>query len=233
VIFIDMTQFRGSRADAQATVRRLVLPFAQPAEDDGSHSHTYSVVLVGNDTGHGHTIHEFEAICPENDAAANVRATVAGIREAADLFEAGYADVLADGEPADVPAHILVDLLGLAEVKVTEAEVMSWSKGQRRQAEHWASATHLRASDNDVPVPDQPDFVAVGDFRVGDLVRSRNSGQVVMVTGGGVWLKSFYELVTPREYGGSRGKQPAPEHTCAGEGCAHPVHRADMTPTEE
>lgn len=131
-----------------------------------------------------------------------------------DGMECGHTEAQpVDDEPADVPAEILVDLLGLVQVHVHPAEVMSWTVAQRRQAEHWASATHLSASDNDVPVPDQPDFVAVGDFRLGDVVRNRQNGEVMMVTGGGIWLQSFYELVSPRKY-----ETPGPGATATTEG---------------
>lgn len=105
---------------------------------------------------------------------------------------AEYADLeLPEQEP--VSPATLVDLLSLASAMVTPEQVETWTPEQRRQAEQWASATHLSASDNDVAVPEQPDFLAVGDFQVGDVVRDRKTGEVLTVTGGGVWLDSLYE----------------------------------------
>lgn len=60
---------------------------------------------------------------------------------------------------APVSPQTLVDLLGLVCVTVTEETVCGWTEEQRRQAERWASATHLSASDNDVVVPNRPGFL--------------------------------------------------------------------------
>lgn len=201
MIIIDMTQLRARRSEgaAQEIVRDLLMPFLKPQPDEGPHTHQYAIVLVNTEDGNGYELSAFEAPCPVDDAAANIRAVVRALRETADEVAAGHADILADDdEPADVPAHVLVELLGLAQVKVTADEVMAWTKDQRRQAEHWASATHLSASDNDVKVPDQPSFVAQGDFMIGDVVRRRRDGEVLTVTGGGIWLNSWYELVATR-----------------------------------
>lgn len=40
---------------------------------------------------------------------------------------------------------------------------MGWTYQQREQAIAWAAATHLDASDNDVPVPARPDFLPQGE----------------------------------------------------------------------
>lgn len=195
MIIINMDQFRQGRSEAEAqdAVRRLFFPFTQPAEDDGPHTHSYAIVLAVPETGDGYELGAFEAPCPVDDAPANIRAVVTALRDAAAEVESAYADTL----DLDVPANVLVDMLGLAQVSVTEAEVKVWTLAQRRQAEHWATATHLAASDNDVIVPDQPDFLAQGDFRLGDVVRNRQNGTEMIVTGGGIWLASFYELVRP------------------------------------
>lgn len=38
-------------------------------------------------------------------------------------------------------------------------EVEAWTPEQREQAENWAAAAHLEASDNDIDVPPKPDFI--------------------------------------------------------------------------
>jgi hypothetical protein len=51
-------------------------------------------------------------------------------------------------------------LLGLAGVEADLELIESWTDAQVRQAEEWAGATHLRASDNDdVEVPARPAFL--------------------------------------------------------------------------
>lgn len=60
---------------------------------------------------------------------------------------------------------IVYDLLLLVEDeavgKVTLARVRSWALEERRAAEEWAGAVHLRASDNNrVKVPPRPDFLS-------------------------------------------------------------------------
>lgn len=168
MIIIDMTQFRRDRTEdeAQAAVRRLLFPFLQPAADEGPHTHEYAIVLVSKDQGDGYELSAFEAPCPVDDAPANIRAVVQALRDVADEVEAGHADILAEAdegqadEAEDVPAHVLVDLLGLVGVYPTEAEVEAWDSTQRQQAAAWASAVHLVASDNDVPVPARPEFLA-------------------------------------------------------------------------
>jgi hypothetical protein len=215
MIILNLSSFPGSREDQEAAARRVLFPFLA-AEAQHEHApHPYAIVLVEKETGTGYELGAFEAPCVTVNLAANIRAIVDALREIADEVRDAHADVLAEEEPAaddvDIDPHGLVDVMSLAHVRVTAAEVMTWTQDQRQQALKWASATHLSASDNDVAVPEQPDFVAVGDFQVGDIVRSRNSGQVVMVTGGGVWLESFYELVASRKYDtpGSGATAPA------------------------
>jgi len=50
----------------------------------------------------------------------------------------------------------LLSVVGLAPKHETLA---AWSPNQQRLAEEWAVATHLRASDNDVDVPQRPAFL--------------------------------------------------------------------------
>lgn len=52
-----------------------------------------------------------------------------------------------------------VDILGLVGITVSVDTVRNWSPLQRMQAEDWAAKTHLAASDNDVDVPSQPEFL--------------------------------------------------------------------------
>lgn len=61
---------------------------------------------------------------------------------------------------SDEEINIAQDLLGLVGLKVTKAEVKSWSKKRREKILDWAGACHLRASDNPVKVPPQPKFKA-------------------------------------------------------------------------
>lgn len=55
--------------------------------------------------------------------------------------------------------EVLSDILGLVSIEVTPAVVSTWSDEQCQQAERWAGAVHLRASDNVVRVPPKPDFL--------------------------------------------------------------------------
>lgn len=52
-----------------------------------------------------------------------------------------------------------VDLLSLVGVEVFEEDVALWTDEQVQQAENWASAMYLRASDNVISVPEKPDFL--------------------------------------------------------------------------
>lgn len=161
MFIIDMTQFRAGRSEseAQEAMRRLLFPYLQPAEDK-PHVHHYGIVLMDQDNESGVELTAFEAPCPNGNAAGHVRALVHTLRELADEVESAHADLLAeDAEPADVPAHVLTDLLGLVGISVTENRAGSWSLTQRREAADWASAVHLSASDNDVEVPERPQFL--------------------------------------------------------------------------
>lgn len=60
---------------------------------------------------------------------------------------------------ADMPDEALSDLLLLVGVTRSTAEVAEWNAEQRSLAYEWAAATHLSASDNDVPVPERPEFL--------------------------------------------------------------------------
>lgn len=51
------------------------------------------------------------------------------------------------------------DLLGLVGVDVTPAIVADWTEAQIEQAEDYAGAAHLQASDNAIEVPPLPDFL--------------------------------------------------------------------------
>lgn len=56
--------------------------------------------------------------------------------------------------------NTLRDLLLLAGRKVTLKSLRDWSLIEREAAADWASAIHLRASDNPVRVPRTPKHVA-------------------------------------------------------------------------
>lgn len=51
------------------------------------------------------------------------------------------------------------DLLGLVGLKITPEAVADWSDAQIEQAEDYAGAAHLQASDNAIEVPPLPDFL--------------------------------------------------------------------------
>jgi hypothetical protein len=55
--------------------------------------------------------------------------------------------------------QVLSDILLLVGVQVPPEQVARWSDGQRLDAERWASAVHLDASDNTVKVPPKPEFL--------------------------------------------------------------------------
>jgi hypothetical protein len=67
-------------------------------------------------------------------------------------------------EHAESPRNdrVLADLLSLVEVTVSPATVNTWTDKQYDQAEQWAAATHLSASDNDVSIPQRPAFLPKG-----------------------------------------------------------------------
>ena len=178
---INVATLPGGHHQASRVLADL-LGLPQKHEDQ----HAYALAVVDMAAGAAIELTQFEAPCPENFRAHLVR-LLEVLRETADEIEAGHADVLAadtrtcahpgdqehdhamcqevlgeewaDEQPADVPHEVLVDLLGLVGVHRSADEVAEWSKDQRRQAEHWASATHLSASDNDVQVPARPDFL--------------------------------------------------------------------------
>ena len=59
----------------------------------------------------------------------------------------------------NIPDEALSDLLLLANVTRSPATVAEWSPEQRALAYEWAAAVHLSASDNDVEVPERPEFL--------------------------------------------------------------------------
>ena len=52
-----------------------------------------------------------------------------------------------------------VDLLGLVGVDVYEEDVAQWTEEQVKEAENWASAAYLSASDNTLKMPPKPKFL--------------------------------------------------------------------------
>lgn len=54
---------------------------------------------------------------------------------------------------------IIRDMLLLVDIDVPVEMIMTWTCQQRDQAEDWAAAVHLEASDNDVKVPSKPEFL--------------------------------------------------------------------------
>lgn len=169
-----MTQLRVNRSQDAATeiVRDLLMPYLKPAADEDPHTHQYAIVLVNKEDGNGYELSAFEAVCPVDDAPGNIRAVIQALRDTADEVEAGHADILAEADEApaedqdEVPAHVLRDLLLLVGVIVMEDAVETWTAGQRAEAEAWASAVHLSASDNDVTVPERPAFLA--EYELGE-----------------------------------------------------------------
>ena len=57
------------------------------------------------------------------------------------------------------PFKTMTNLLALVGVTVTEGDVAGWTGKQRVEAEAWATATHLAASDDDANIPDRPEFL--------------------------------------------------------------------------
>lgn len=55
--------------------------------------------------------------------------------------------------------ELLRDLLLLVGYNIPPTVISGWLTGQREAAEKWASAAHLHASDQDVEVPDFPEFL--------------------------------------------------------------------------
>lgn len=107
MIIIDMGQFRSGRSEraAQDAVRRILFPGFRCEQD-----HEYAICLVAKHTGSGIELSQFEAPCVEADQVANIRATVAALREAAIELESAYADILEKPAPtaveASMPAHV-------------------------------------------------------------------------------------------------------------------------------
>jgi hypothetical protein len=58
-----------------------------------------------------------------------------------------------------IPHEALSDLLLLVNVTRSPVQVAEWSREQRAAAYEWAAAVHLSASDNDVEVPERPEFL--------------------------------------------------------------------------
>lgn len=59
-------------------------------------------------------------------------------------------------------AQELSNLLSLVGVPVPTITVNAWSSKQFDAALRWAAATHMSASDHDIPIPDRPDFLPKG-----------------------------------------------------------------------
>lgn len=71
-------------------------------------------------------------------------------------------------EKADLRSQVVADILALANIRVTQAEVRTWDPDMRERAAAYAAAVHLHASDNpDVVIPQRPAFLP----REGDLTR--------------------------------------------------------------
>lgn len=62
-----------------------------------------------------------------------------------------------------IESDVLVDLLSLVDVVVLVPFVDSWTLEQRFEAEAWAVAVHLNASDSRVKVPAKPPFVPLSE----------------------------------------------------------------------
>jgi hypothetical protein len=69
----------------------LLSPFT--AHKDG-HTHTYAIVLVDKDTGHGYELNQFEAPCAVTDDRANMATIIAALRDTADQLADAHADML-------------------------------------------------------------------------------------------------------------------------------------------
>lgn len=73
-------------------------------------------------------------------------------RQPCDRDDFALAELLAMA--ADLPGR------GEAGFDTVAVQISRWSDEHYRQAEEWAGAVHLAASDNDVPVPAEPEHVA-------------------------------------------------------------------------
>lgn len=65
----------------------------------------------------------------------------------------------------------LSDLLSLVSVTATPEQIEAWDARQRGLAADWASAVHLNASDNYVPIPPKPPFLV--DLDAGETVKGQ------------------------------------------------------------
>ena len=70
-----------------------------------------------------------------------------------------------EAENREIPrTGVLRDLLLLVGVRVSKETIKRWSDHQKRKVTEWASLVHLSASDNDVEIPNRPEFLpAEGD----------------------------------------------------------------------
>jgi len=73
----------------------------------------------------------------------------------------------------------LKDLLSLVGVHVEIEDIEGWTLEQREQAEGWAATTHLRASDNDMHVPEKPGFLVRMD-RLGEIKNTSRGFQYIV-----------------------------------------------------
>jgi hypothetical protein len=150
MIVVNIDSFSSTEAAVHA-----VAALANP-----DHQHYYELVLRDPAAGCEHELSAFQAPCP-GSVRANLATVIAAIRDAADQLAAAHADILEPDEAWEPSApSVLRDLLLLVGVTVDEETVAGWSVEQQRQAEEWAGATHLSASDNDdVVIPPRPDFL--------------------------------------------------------------------------
>lgn len=108
---INISAIPGSHDAKYRTVRDLLRPLLAPeAADD--HTHHYAIALVSPAAGEAYDLHAFEAPCPIENAAGNIRAVIAALREAADQVEAGHADLL---EPAAEPEKLETEAHGVCD----------------------------------------------------------------------------------------------------------------------
>jgi len=173
--------------------RPLVVKVSIEHQDDhqDDHQHDYAIALVDMELAAAYELNRFQAPCAVVDDRANMATIIAALRDTADQLADAHADLLgveqcsahsdglnclmreghtgdhSDGVtrwPGDpIAAATLVDLLSLACVSVTVDQVSAWTPEQREQAEKWAAATHLSASDNNVEVPAWPEFLIEAD----------------------------------------------------------------------
>lgn len=112
---------------------------------------------------HGHT-----GTCPEP-------ASPGAVAELAGSIEAGT-PLAVTGERVPLAGAQLCDLLLLVGVHVSLPGVRNWTAGQFLQAEDWAAAEHLHASDNDVERLPRPAFLdgdALGEPTTQSLAAER------------------------------------------------------------